>query len=77
MRKLFGSSLSDGNRHQHDHLPTVLAGGGSGRFKGGRHIRYSKGTPMTNLYMTMLDVVGMHPEKIGDSQGKVDHLTDV
>jgi len=72
---VYGSSLSDGNRHQHDHLPALLAGGGSGRFKGGRHIRYPQGTPMTNLYMSMLDAVGMHPEKIGDSQGKVEHLS--
>ena len=74
---VYGSSLSDGNRHQHDKLPALLIGGGSGRFKGGRHVTYPAGTPMTNLYMSMLDVVGMHPEKIGDSQGKVEHLSDV
>ena len=74
---LYGSSLSDGNRHQHDHLPALLAGGGSGRIKGGRHLRYPKGTPMTNLYMSMLDVVGVHAEKIGDSNGEVAHLSGV
>jgi hypothetical protein len=74
---VYGSSISDGNRHQHDNLPTLLAGGGSGRFRGGRHLRYPKGTPMTNLFMTMLDVVGVQPEKIGDSTGKVEHLTEV
>jgi len=74
---VYGSSLSDGNRHQHDKLPALLIGGGSGRIHGGRHLRYPTGTPMTNLYMSMLDVVGMHPEKIGDSQGKVEHLSDV
>lgn len=74
---VYGSSLSDGNRHQHDHLPTLLAGGGSGKLRGGRHVRYQPGTPMTNLYLSMLDMVGMHPEKIGDSQGKVEHLSDL
>jgi uncharacterized protein DUF1552 len=74
---VYGSSISDGNRHIHLDLPMVLAGGGNGRFKGGRHLRYAKGTPATNLYMTMLDCVGVHPEKIGDSTGKVEHLTDL
>jgi len=74
---VYGSSLSDGNRHQHDNLPVVLAGGGNGKLRGGRHLRYPKGTPMTNLYMTMLDGLGVRPEKIGDSTGKVEHLSDV
>jgi hypothetical protein len=74
---VYGSSLSDGNRHQHDNLPVVLAGGGSGKLRGGRHLRYPKATPMTNLYMTMLDGLGVRPEKIGDSTGKVEHLSDV
>ena len=52
----------------------AMAGGGAGRFKGGRHIRYPKGTPMTNLFMTMLDGVGVKPEKIGDSTGYVSGL---
>jgi hypothetical protein len=73
----YGSSLSDSNRHLHDNLPILLMGGGSGRIKGGRHVRYPKGTPMTNLLMTMLDGVGVHPEKIGDSTGKVEHLSEV
>jgi hypothetical protein len=72
---VYGSSLSDGNRHQHDDLPTLVAGGGIGKIHGGRHIRYKKGTPMTNLYMTMLDIAGMQPEKVGDSTGKVEHLS--
>lgn len=74
---MYGSSLSDGNRHEHVNLPAVLAGGGGGRIKGGRHIQYKKGTPMTNLFMTMLDTAGVQPEKIGDSTGKVEHLTDL
>jgi hypothetical protein len=74
---VYGSSISDGNRHIHLDLPTVVAGGANGRIKGGRHIRYRKGTPMTNLYLTMLDMAGVREEKIGDSTGKVTHLTDM
>jgi len=74
---VYGSSLSDGNRHLHDHLPTLFAGGGAGKIRGGRHIRYQPGTPMTNLFMSMLDGVGVHPERIGDSAGRVEHLSDL
>ena len=69
---VYGSSLSDSNRHLHDNLPALLVGGMK---EGGRHIRYEKGTPMTNLYLTLLDGMGVHPEKIGDSTGELDHLT--
>src|SRR3984957_9955405 len=71
---IYGSSLSDSNRHLHDNLPVLLMGGVN---RGDRHIRYPKGTPMTNLYLTMLDGLGVHPEKIGDSTGKIEHLTDL
>jgi hypothetical protein len=74
---VYGSSLSDGNKHEHLDLPTLVAGGAGGRVHGGRHIRYAKGTPMTNLYLTMLDMAGVHPEKIGDSTGKIEHLTNL
>jgi Protein of unknown function (DUF1552) len=74
---VYGSSLSDGNRHEHVNLPAVFAGGAGGKIRGGRHIRYKKGTPMTNLFVTMLDLGGVHPEKIGDSTGKVEYLTEL
>lgn len=74
---MYGSSLSDGNRHEHLNLPAILAGGGGGRMRGGRHIRYKKGTPMTNLFLSMMDTAGVQPEKIGDSTGKIEHLTDL
>jgi hypothetical protein len=74
---LYGSSLSDSNKHEHFNLPTVIAGHAAGQIKGGRHIRYRKGTPMTNLYLNMLDSVGVKEEKFGDSTGRVDHLTDL
>ena len=74
---VYGSGLSDGNRHTHEDLPVLLAGRGDGSLKPGRHIVYPSGTPITNLYLTLLDRVGVHPEKIGDSTGKVQHLTEL
>jgi hypothetical protein len=74
---VYGSSLSDGNRHQHDNLPTLVAGGAAWKIHGGRHLRYKKGTPMTNLFLTLLDTAGVHPEKIGDSTGRVDELSNL
>ncbi len=74
---VYGSSISDGNRHTHVDLPIVLAGGGAGKIKGGRSIRYPDKTPMTNLLLTMLDKTGVPAEKIGDSTGEVSHLSDV
>ena len=64
---LYGSSLSDGNEHNFDPLPIVLAGGASGRLKGGRHIRHAPQTPMSNLLLTMLHKMGAQVETIGDS----------
>lgn len=74
---VYGSSISDGNRHEHLNLPAFIAGGGAGRIRGGRHLRYAKGTPMTNLYMSILDLMGVQPEKVGDSTGKIEYLTDL
>ena len=64
---LYGGGLSDGNLHLHDNLPVLLVGGASGQMKGGRHIRYPKDTPMPNLLLTMLEMVGVHQDRIGDS----------
>jgi Protein of unknown function (DUF1552) len=66
---LYGSSLSDGNEHNFDPLPIVLAGGASGRLSGGRHVRHASHTPMSNLLLTMLDKLGAHVDAIGDSTG--------
>jgi len=74
---LYGSSIADGNRHTHTDLPLALIGGGSGTLKGGRHVRYAEDTPMTNLLLSMLDKVGVHTEKLGDSTGTLQHLSDV
>ena len=74
---VYGSGLSDGNRHSHEDLPVVLAGRGDGSLKPGRHIVYPSGTPITNLYLTLLDRVGVRAEKLGDSTGRVEHLADL
>ena len=74
---LYGSSICDGNAHTHLDLPLVLVGGGAGQIKGGRHIRYPKETPMNNLLVSMLDKAGVPTEKLGDSTGKLEHLSDV
>ncbi|MDX1931673.1 MAG: DUF1552 domain-containing protein [Capsulimonadales bacterium] len=74
---VYGSGLSDGNQHAHSDLPVIVAGRGGGALKPGRHLRFAPGTPMTNLYLTLLDRAGVRPESIGDSTGKVEHLSGV
>ena len=74
---VYGSSLSDSNAHTHDNLPTLLAGGGSGAVHGGRHLRYPDGTPMTNLFLTMLDRLNVYRDQIGDSTGQIAHLSEI
>jgi len=74
---VYGSGLSDGNRHTHEDLPVMVVGSGGGTFKTGRHIVYPTDTPMTNLYLTLLDRMGVRPESVGDSTGHIEHLTDV
>ena len=69
---LYGSSLSDGNEHNFDPLPVVLAGGASGQLRGGRHVKYAPHTPMSNLLLTMLDKVGARVDSIGDSTGRLE-----
>ena len=71
---LFGCSMSDGNDHLLQNLPILLASGSSGRLKGGRHLRYPKGTPISNLYLTLLEDVGVPSDSFGDSTGKLDLL---
>ena len=72
---VLGGGISDGNRHNHDELPILLAGQGGGTLKPGRHIRVKKETPLTNLYLGMLDRVGVPTEKLGDSTGKLESLS--
>lgn len=74
---IYGSGLSDGNRHLHENLPVLLAGRGDGSLKPGRHLVYKSGTPITNLFLTLLDKMGVEAEKIGDSTGRVEHLSEI
>jgi hypothetical protein len=66
---IYGASLADANRHQHDDLPTILAGGAAGLKPGGRHARYPDETPMANLFVAMADKMGATIESFGDSNG--------
>jgi len=72
---LYGSGISDGNRHNHDDLPILVAGRGGGAIKTGRHVRYEKETPLNNLYLSMLDIAGVPTQRMGDSTGKLVEIT--
>jgi hypothetical protein len=71
---VYGAGISDGNRHNHDDLPILLAGTGGGTIKSGRHVRYPNETPMTNLFLSMFDRMGIPAEHIGDSTGRLQQL---
>jgi hypothetical protein len=71
---VYGGGIADGNRHNHDDLPLILAGGGNGTLKQGRVITAEKGTPMTNLYLSLLDRMNVKAERIGDSNGKFEKI---
>lgn len=68
---VYGSGIGDGNRHNHDDLPILVAGGGGGTLKPGRHVVHPKHTPLTNLYLGMLDGLGCPALKLGDSTGQL------
>jgi len=72
---MFGSGISDGNKHNHEDLPIILAGGGGGTIDTGRHIAYDTETPLCNLYISMLDRMGCKVDSFGDSSGPVRKLT--
>ena len=72
---LYGTGISDSNTHFHDDLPIALIGGKNARFRGGRYVRHPKGTPLTNLHVTILENLGVPVEKFGDSTGKLTTLT--
>ena len=74
---LFGGGISNSDRHTHGPLPTLLAGGGSGTMRGGRHLVYPEGTPLTNLQLTLLETMGVPTEKLGDSTGRFTELSDL
>ncbi len=72
---LYGSAISDANRHTHHDLPILLAGQGGGTVKTGRHLQYEKETPMNNLFLSMLDRMNAGVKEFGDSTGRLDQLS--
>ena len=75
---MYGAGLSDGNRHTHEDLPTLIAGRGgkglNGGIKSGRRIVYRKETPMSNLFLTMMDRMGTRVDHFGDATGRIEGL---
>jgi hypothetical protein len=70
----YGSGNGDGDRHNHDDLPILLAGRGGGTVRGGRHVQFAAETPVTNLWLSMLTRAGVAVDAIGDSTGALDDL---
>jgi uncharacterized protein DUF1552 len=68
---MYGAGMADSNSHSPVDIPLILAGGGAGTLKGGRHIRMQH-TPLANLHLTLLDEFGVHWDRIGDSTGPID-----
>jgi hypothetical protein len=66
---LYGSSMSNSNAHNHIPLPILVAGGGAGQLKGGRHLQYAEGTSMGNLLVSILNKAGAPQDSVGDSTG--------
>src|SRR5262249_33423434 len=69
---VYGAGLSDGNRHLHEDLPTLIAGRANGTIKSGRRVVYRRETPMCNLFLSMMDRMGVHMDHFGDSTGKLE-----
>ena len=70
----YGSANSDGNAHNHDDLPVLLAGHGGGTIKTGRHLRFPKETPISNLWLSMLERLDVKVPFLGDSTGALSGL---
>ena len=71
----YGSAIGDGNAHNHDKLPILLAGRGCGTLNPGRHIVYEKETPLNNLWLSLLDRMDSSIDKLGDSTGRLKELS--
>lgn len=71
---VYGCAIGDGNKHNHDDLPVVLAGGGGGTLRPGRHLAAKPATPMTNLFVSLLHRMGVKAERVGDSTGSLDSV---
>jgi hypothetical protein len=73
---LYGSGIRDGDRHDHDDLPVLLAGGGSDVPGRGEHLAYGPGTPLSNLHLTLLDWLRVRCDRFGDSTGPLMSVTE-
>jgi hypothetical protein len=73
---LYGSGMGNPDVHDHVNLPILVAGGGAGKMKGGRHIRYAEPAPLANLHLTLLDKAGVRLDAFADSRGKVKELLE-
>jgi hypothetical protein len=71
---IYGGGISDGNTHDHDRLPVILAGHGNGTLNPGRHVKLNEKVPMTNLYLAMLERMGVKAERMGDSTGVLENI---
>ena len=71
---VYGSGISDGNRHNHEDLPLLVAGRGGGALHPGRHVRYPRETPCANLWLSILGLFGVDVPTFGDATGRLDHL---
>ena len=72
---LYGTGISDSNTHFHDDLPVAVVGGQKSGIRGGRYVRHPQGTPIANLYVSLLDRLGVHVDSFGDSTGRIGTLT--
>ena len=73
---VYGSGIHDGNKHNHEDLPILLAGGGCGTITMGRHVRYPAETPLSNLWLSLLDRMDASVEHLGDSTGRLPGLLE-
>ena len=71
---VYGSAIGDGNRHNHDELPILVAGKGAGTLKTGQHLRFAKDTPLANLHLSLLERMGVSLPSFGDSTGKLENI---
>ncbi|MBI3855446.1 MAG: hypothetical protein HY293_07120, partial [Planctomycetes bacterium] len=66
---LHGGGISEGNKHLHSNLPLLLAGRGGGTLNPGRHVRFPDPTPLANLFLALLERLGVRADRFGDSTG--------
>jgi hypothetical protein len=74
---LYGAGMADSDGHVHHNVPMLVAGGAAAGIRGGRHVRVPKGTPLTNMHLTLLDKLGVPVDHLGDSTGELQLLSNV